>query len=177
MTMVRDFNGKSPRIDPAAFIAADAVIIGDVEIASRANVWFHSIIRGDTNYIRIGRNCNIQDACVLHVVKDFHPVILEDDVVLGHRVVIHGCRVEKGALIGIGAVALNGAKIGSESIVGAGSVVSPNTIIPPRTLAVGIPARVVRDLNEEDIRMIRGTVNEYLELMEIYRSQVKGVIV
>jgi carbonic anhydrase/acetyltransferase-like protein (isoleucine patch superfamily) len=166
--MIIEFVGKRPRVDPTAFIAENAMVIGDVDIASGANIWFHSIVRGDTNYIRIGSNCNIQDACVLHVVKNLHPLILEEDVVLGHRVVVHGCRVGRGSLIGIGAVVLNGAEIGDESIVGAGSVVSPKTVIPPRTLAMGIPARVVRTLTDEDIRMIQGTVEEYLELKEIY---------
>ncbi len=168
--MVAEFDGKLPKIDPTAFIAENAMIIGDVSIGPNANIWFYSVIRGDTNYIRIGSNCNIQDACVLHVVKDLLPVILEDDVVLGHRVVVHGCRVGRGSLIGIGAIVLNGAEIGEESIVGAGSVVAPKTVIPPRTLAMGIPAKVVRTLNDEDINMIRGTAEEYLQLKEIYRK-------
>jgi carbonic anhydrase/acetyltransferase-like protein (isoleucine patch superfamily) len=92
-------------------------------------------------------------------------------VVLGHRVTVHGCRIGRGSLIGIGAIVLNGAEIGEESIVGAGSVVTPRSVIPPRTLAMGIPARVVRALNDEDIRMIQGTAEEYLELKEIYRAQ------
>jgi carbonic anhydrase/acetyltransferase-like protein (isoleucine patch superfamily) len=168
--MILEFDGKHPRIDPTAFIAENALIIGDVEIGPGANIWFYSIIRGDTNYIRIGANCNIQDACVLHVVKDHEPVILEDGVVLGHRAVVHGCRVGRGSLIGIGALVLNGAQIGEESIIGAGSVVSPRTVIPPRSLAMGIPARVVRTLTDDDLRMIKGTGEEYLELKEMYRK-------
>lgn len=166
--MIVEFNGRRPRVDPTAFITENAMVIGDVDIASGANIWFYSVVRGDTNYIRIGANCNIQDACVLHVVKDLHPLILEDGVVLGHRVVVHGCRIGRGSLIGIGAVVLNGAEIGEESIIGAGSVVSPKTIIPPRTLALGIPARPVRPLTDEDVRMIQGTAQEYLELKGMY---------
>ncbi len=169
--MILDFEGRFPNIDPTAFIAEDTVIIGDVDIGPRANVWFHSIVRGDTNYIRIGANCNVQDGCILHVVKETHPLILEEGSVLGHRVVVHGCRVGRGALVGIGAVVLNGAEIGEESIVGAGSVVSPGTIIPPRTLAMGTPARQIRSLTDEDIRMIGGIREEYLGLIEIYRTQ------
>jgi carbonic anhydrase/acetyltransferase-like protein (isoleucine patch superfamily) len=168
--MIVEFDGKHPRVDPTVFIAENAMVIGDVDIEPGANIWFYSIIRGDTNYIRIGRNCNIQDACVLHVVKDLHPLILEEGVVLGHRVVVHGCRVGRGSLIGIGAVVLNGAEIGEESIVGAGSVVTPKTIIPPRTLAMGVPAKAVRTLNDDDIRMIQGTAAEYQELMGIYKK-------
>ncbi len=166
--MVIEFNGTHPSIDRSAFVAENAMIIGDVEIGPGANIWFNSIVRGDTNYIRIGSNCNIQDACVLHVVKDMYPLILEEGVVLGHGVVVHGCLVKRGSLIGIGATVLNGAEIGEESIIGAGSVVSPRTIIPPRSLAMGIPARVVRPLTDEDVRMIQGTVEEYLELKNIY---------
>lgn len=173
--MIAEFDGKRPRVDPTAFIAENAMVIGDVEIKSGANIWFNSIVRGDVNYIRIGANCNIQDACVLHVQKDLHPLILEDDVVLGHRVVLHGCRVGRGALIAIGAIVLNGARIGEESIVGAGSLVTPGSVIPPRTLALGSPARVVRALEEDDLRMIRGTAGEYLELVEIYRKQTAGI--
>jgi len=169
--MVVEFAGKRPKIDSSAFLADGAMIIGDVEVGPRANIWFHCIIRGDTNFIRIGSNCNIQDACVLHVVKDCYPVILEDDVVLGHRVVVHGCRVGRGSLIGIGAIVLDGAEIGEESIIGAGSVVSPKSIIPPRTLALGTPARVVRTIDDTDISMIKGITEEYLELMEDYRKR------
>jgi carbonic anhydrase/acetyltransferase-like protein (isoleucine patch superfamily) len=171
--MIVEFNGKHPKVDPTAFIAENAMIIGDVEIGPGANIWFQSIVRGDINYIKIGPNCNIQDACVLHVVKDLLPLILEEGVVLGHRVVVHGCRVKRGSLIGIGAIVLNGAEIGEESIVAAGSVVAPKTVIPPRSLAMGIPAKVVRALNDEDVRMIQGTGEEYLELMEIYRTSPK----
>jgi carbonic anhydrase/acetyltransferase-like protein (isoleucine patch superfamily) len=168
--MVVEFDGKHPRIDPTAFVAENAMIIGNVDIGPRANIWFQCIVRGDTNYIRIGSNCNIQDACVLHVVKDLHPVILEDDVVLGHRVVVHGCRVGRGSLIGIGAIVLDGAEIGEESIIGAGSVVSPRTAIPPRTLAMGTPAKVVRPLDDRDIQRIREIGEEYFELMAMYKK-------
>jgi carbonic anhydrase/acetyltransferase-like protein (isoleucine patch superfamily) len=168
--MVVEFDGKHPRIDASAFVAENAMIIGNVDIGPRANIWFQCIVRGDTNYIRIGSNCNIQDACVLHVVKDLYPVILEDDVVLGHRVVVHGCRVGRGSLIGIGAIVLDGAEIGEESIIGAGSVVSPRTAIPPRTLAMGTPAKVVRPLDDRDIQRIRGIAEEYFELMAMYKK-------
>ncbi len=168
--MIVEFNGKRPKIDPTAFIAENAMVIGDVEVGPGANIWFNSIVRGDTNYIRIGRNCNIQDACILHVVTNTLPLILEDGVALGHRVVVHGCTVRRGSLIGIGAIVLNGAEIGEESIVAAGSVVAPKTVIPPRSLAMGTPAKVVRPLSDDDIHMIRGTGEEYLELMEIYKK-------
>jgi carbonic anhydrase/acetyltransferase-like protein (isoleucine patch superfamily) len=147
------------------------MIIGDVEIGPGTNIWFHSIVRGDLNYVRIGSNCNIQDACVLHVAEDLYPLILEDDIVLGHGVVVHGCRIKRGSLIGIGAIVLNGAEIGEESIVGAGSLVTPQTIIPPRTLALGSPAKPVRSLNEKDLLMIQRTLGNYQRLKEIYQGE------
>jgi carbonic anhydrase/acetyltransferase-like protein (isoleucine patch superfamily) len=165
-----EFKGRYPKVDPTAFIAENAVVTGDVEIGPGANIWFHSVVRGDLNYIRIGSNCNIQDACVLHVEKDLYPLFIEDEVVLGHRVVAHGCKIGKGSLIGIGAIVLNGAEIGEESIVGAGSVVTPGSIIPPRTLALGIPAKSVRPLDEKDFEMIRNTISDYQMLKRTYRS-------
>jgi carbonic anhydrase/acetyltransferase-like protein (isoleucine patch superfamily) len=169
--MILDFNGKQPKIEPGVFIADNALIIGDVEIGAGANVWFYTLIRGDVNYIRIGAGCNIQDGCILHVASDRYPTILEEDVVLGHRVTAHGCHIERGALIGIGASVLNGARIGNEAIVGAGAVVTPRSVIPPRTLALGTPARPVRELTLKDFDMIRKTRESYQELMGIYGGQ------
>jgi len=166
--MIIDFKGIYPKVDPTAFIAENAMVIGDVEIGPGTNIWFHSILRGDLNYIRIGSNCNIQDACVLHVEKDLYPLFLGDEVVLGHRVVVHGCKIGRGALIGIGAIVLNNAEVGEESIIGAGSLVTPNTIIPPRTLALGSPAKPVRSLNEKDFQMIRNTLKDYQGLKKVY---------
>ena len=168
--MILEFEGKCPKMDPTVFIAENAMVIGDVEIGPGTNIWFNSIVRGDLNYIRIGSNCSIQDACILHVEKDLCPLIIEDEVVLGHRVVVHGCKIRKGSLIGIGAIVLNGAEIGEESIVGAGSVVTPQTKIPPRTLALGIPAKPIRRLKEKDFDMIRNTISDYQALKKIYHS-------
>jgi carbonic anhydrase/acetyltransferase-like protein (isoleucine patch superfamily) len=166
--MIVSFQGKFPKVDPTAFVAENAMVIGDVEIRAGANIWFNCIVRGDVNAIRIGSNCSIQDACVLHVEREFHPLLIEDDVVLGHRVVAHGCKIRRGALIGIGAIVLNGAEIGEESIVGAGSVVTSNTVIPPRMLALGIPAKPIRALGEKDLSMIRQTIRNYQEVKVIY---------
>jgi carbonic anhydrase/acetyltransferase-like protein (isoleucine patch superfamily) len=168
--MILEFKGKYPKVDPTAFIAENAMVIGDVEIGPGTNIWFHSIARGDLNYIRIGSNCSIQDSCVLHVEKDLYPLFLGDEVVLGHRVVVHGCKIGKGSLIGIGAIVLNNAEIGEESIIGAGSLVTPNTLIPPRTLALGSPAKPVRSINEKDLQMIRNTLSDYQGLKKIYQS-------
>jgi len=167
--MILAYKGKLPKVDPTAFIAENATIIGDVEIGPDANIWFQSIVRGDQNFIRIGSNCSIQDACILHVENEL-PLIIEDEVAFGHRVIAHACKIKKGSLIGIGAIVLNGAEIGEESIVGAGSVVTPNTIIPPRTLALGNPAKPVRPLEGKDFELIRKTIRNYRGLKEAYQS-------
>ena len=167
------FQGKYPQIDPSAFIAENALVIGDVEIGAGTNIWFYSVIRGDTNAIRIGARCSIQDACVLHV-GDRHPTILEDEVSLAHRAIVHGSRIRRRALIGIGAIVLNGAEIGEESIVGAGSLVAPQSVIPPKMLAMGIPAKPVRPLREKDFELIHHTIESYQRLKEIYRSSQPG---
>jgi carbonic anhydrase/acetyltransferase-like protein (isoleucine patch superfamily) len=167
--MIMEFQGIRPKVDPTAFIAETAVVIGDVEIGPETNIWFNTVVRGDQNYIRIGSNCSIQDASILHVENEL-PLIIEDEVAFGHRVIAHACTIRKGSLIGIGAIVLNGAEIGEEAIVGAGSVVTPNTIIPARTLALGNPAKLVRPLKEKDFELIRRTIKNYQDLRKIYQS-------
>jgi carbonic anhydrase/acetyltransferase-like protein (isoleucine patch superfamily) len=167
--MISGFKAKYPKIAPTAFIAENATIIGDVEVGSGTNIWFYSLVRGDQNYIRIGSNCSIQDASILHVEYEL-PLIIEDEVAFGHRVIAHACTIRRGSLIGIGAIVLNGAEIGEGSIVGAGSVVTPNTVIPPRMLALGNPAKPVRPLEEKDFELIRRTIRNYQGLREVYQS-------
>ncbi|MGQ9647214.1 MAG: gamma carbonic anhydrase family protein [Thermodesulfobacteriota bacterium] len=171
--MILEYKGKLPKVDPTAFIAENATVIGEVEIGPEANIWFHSLVRGDQNYIRIGSNCSIQDACILHVEYEL-PLIIEDNVAFGHRAVAHACTIRRGSLIGIGAIVLNGAEIGEESIVGAGSVVTPNTVIPPRTLALGNPAKPVRPLEEKDFDLIQRTIRNYRGLKDVYQSALRS---
>jgi gamma-carbonic anhydrase len=173
--MILDFQGKHPHFDSTVFIADNATVIGDVEIGSQTNIWFYSLLRADVNTIRIGASCNIQDGCILHVASDHFPLFLDEDVVLGHRVTVHGCHIERGAMIGIGASVLNGARIGEEAIVGAGAVVVPGAIIPPRVLALGIPAKPVRELAERDFAMIRRTRENYRNIMAVYMKMQEGV--
>jgi carbonic anhydrase/acetyltransferase-like protein (isoleucine patch superfamily) len=168
--MILDFQGKRPKMDATVFIAPNATVIGDVELGPQTSVWFYSLLRGDVNTIRIGAGCTIQDACILHVGRDLFPLDLEDGVVLGHRVTAHGCRIGRGAMIGTGATVLNGARVGEETIIGAGAVVTPGSIIAPRTLALGIPAKPVRELSERDFAVIRRTRESYRNLMTIYMN-------
>jgi carbonic anhydrase/acetyltransferase-like protein (isoleucine patch superfamily) len=171
-SVIFDFQGKHPRVDPTVFIAPNSLIIGDVDLGVGANVWFFCLLRGDVNSIRVGAGCNIQDYCILHVARDRFPTVLEADAILGHRVTAHGCHIGRGALIGMGAMVLNGAQVGEESIVGAGAVVTPGAVIPPRTLALGIPAKPVRDLREEDFAMMNRTRESYRDLMQVYKGSL-----
>jgi carbonic anhydrase/acetyltransferase-like protein (isoleucine patch superfamily) len=168
--MILDFQGKHPRFDSTVFIAGNATIIGDVEIGSQTNIWFYSLVRGDVNAIRIGERCNIQDGCILHVASNRFGLFLEDDVVLGHRVTVHGCRIGRGAMIGIGASVLNGAVVGEGALIGSGAVVAPGAVIPPRVLALGIPAKPVRELSQKDSDEIGRIRETYLNLMTVYRQ-------
>lgn len=169
--MIRPFQEKAPRIHETAFIAETAIVIGDVEIGEQSSVWFGSIVRGDVNYIRIGRRTNIQDASVIHVSSKTHPTILEDEITLGHRVTLHGCRVETGCLIGIGAIILDGARIGRNSLVAAGSLVTPDTQIPPRSLVMGSPARVKRELSDREVKDLERFWQNYVSLSRIYQNK------
>jgi len=169
MALIKSFQGVEPRIHESAFIAENAIIIGDVEIGEQSSVWYGSILRADVNSIRIGARTNIQDASVIHVTSKTHDTVLEDEITLGHRVTIHGCYIETGSLIGIGAIVLDGARIGRNSLVAAGSLVTPNTEIPPRSLVMGSPARVKRELSEEEVKDLARFWQNYVELSKRYR--------
>lgn len=166
--MIRPFRDIHPKIDPAAFIADDAIIIGDVEIGEDASVWFGSIVRGDVNYIRIGARTNIQDATVIHVSSKMHATILEEEITVGHRVTLHGCYVERGCLIGMGAILMDGVRIGAQSLVAAGSLVTPGTQIPPRSLVLGSPAKVKRELTDDELAYVDKSWQNYVELKKHY---------
>ena len=165
------YNGKVPEIHESAYVAGNAIVLGDVVIGAGSSVWFNAVVRGDENYIRIGSRTNVQDNCVLHVTHKTHPLFLGDDITIGHGAVVHGCRIKNVCLIGIGAIILDGAVVGEESIVAAGSVVKEGMIVPPRTLVAGVPAVVKRELTREDIDYIMSLTNNYVEITKIYSSQ------
>jgi carbonic anhydrase/acetyltransferase-like protein (isoleucine patch superfamily) len=152
-------------------LSDDVFVIGDVEIGEDANVWFGSVVRGDVSYIRIGARTNIQDMTMIHVSSTFGPTIIEDEVTVGHRVTLHGCHVERQCLIGMGAIVMDEARIGEQSIIGAGALVSPGTIIPPRVLAIGSPARVKRDLTDEELAYLDKSWRNYVELKSHYSDR------
>lgn len=168
---IRSYQGKRPTIAASAYIDRSSVVIGDVHIGEDSSVWPLSVVRGDVNYIRIGARTNIQDGSVLHVMKDEYPLILEDDVTVGHRVTLHGCVIESRCLIGMGAIILNGARIGHGSIVAAGTLVVERTIIPPGSLVMGSPGRVKRALTAIDQASIDRYAERYVGYKDIYRSE------
>jgi len=168
---IRAYRGKWPQIAGSAYIDAAAVIIGDVVIGEDSSVWPCTVIRGDVHYIRIGARTNIQDGCVLHVMRDEHPLVLGDDATVGHSVTLHGCTIESRCLIGMGAVLLNGVTVGTGSIIAAGALVLEGTKIPPGSLVVGHPAKVRRQLTGIDQASIDAYAKRYVEYKNIYRNE------
>ncbi len=169
--MIKSFQNLTPKIHESAFVADDAIIIGAVEIGAESSVWFGSILRGDVNHIRIGARTNVQDGSIIHVSRKTHPTIIEDEVTLGHRVTLHGCHIETGCLIGIGAIILDGVRVGRNSLVAAGSLVTPNTQIPPCSLVMGSPAKVKRELGDDEVKDLERFWQNYVSLSRIYQNQ------
>jgi gamma-carbonic anhydrase len=168
---IRPYLGKWPQTAASAYIDPAAVIIGDVVIGENASVWPHTVIRGDVHYIRIGARTNIQDGCVLHVMKDEYALVLGDDVTVGHSVTLHGCTIESRVLIGMGAIILNGVVVGSNSIVAAGTLITERTHIPPGSLVMGSPGKVRRQLTPIDQVSIEQYAERYAGYREIYRKE------
>lgn len=160
---------SGPEMAPDVFLCPGVEIIGQVRLASRANVWFGSILRGDINRVEVGQATNIQDQCILHVTHEA-ACRVGSWVTVGHRAVLHGCDIEHGCLIGMGAIILTGAKVEAQSIIGAGSVVREGEVIPPASLAVGVPAKVVRPLSKEEMRLGEKHARGYLDLVRQYQS-------
>ena len=166
--MIVPFLKKMPTLHSGVYVSDDAMVIGDVEIGEDSSVWFGSVVRGDVNYIRIGARTNLQDHTIIHVNSGTHPTILEDEITVGHRVTLHGCYVESGCLIGISSTILDGARIGHNSLVAAGSLVTPNTQIPPRSMVMGSPAKVKRELTDEELLRMVENWQHYVELKDQY---------
>ncbi len=166
--LIRPFLNAHPRFDESNFIAPTAVVIGDVTLGPGASVWFHTTIRGDVNWIRIGEASNVQDNSVIHVTHGTAPTDIGARVTIGHRAIIHGCTIEDHVLIGMGAVVMDHAVVGRDSIVGAGALVTTGMKIPPRSMVLGVPARVVRSLTDEEVASIGQYATNYLRYSAIY---------
>ena len=158
----------APRVGRRVFLAPTAVVVGDVTLEDDVSVWFNVVLRGDIHWIRIGARSNLQDGTVVHVENGRCPVLLEEEVSVGHGAVLHGCTVRRGALIGMGATVLNDAEIGECALVAAGSVVREGFTVPPRTLAAGVPATVRRELTSGELERLERTWRHYLEYKTRY---------
>lgn len=166
--MITAYKGISPKIAASSYVAPGAHIIGDVHIGEHSSVWFNCVVRGDCYYIRIGENTNIQDATVIHVTNGRFPTIIGDRVTVGHSVVLHGCTVKDRSLIGIGAIVLDDVTIGEESFIAAGSLVTPGTVIPPRSMVMGAPAKVRRQVTDEEVARIDEHWRHYVSYKNEY---------
>ena len=174
--MILPHKGINPVIPESCFIAPSADIIGDVVMGEESSAWFQVVIRGDVNSIRIGSRTNIQDGAILHVTRDKMPMKgaplkIGDDVTIGHRVTLHGCTLRNRILVGMGATILDGAVIDDDSIVAAGALVTKDKTFPPRSLIQGAPAKVVRELSEEEIAMLKASANNYVGDTKFYNEE------
>ncbi|WP_337173854.1 gamma carbonic anhydrase family protein [Paludisphaera sp.] len=160
---------KQPRLDPTVFVATGAIVLGDVTIGADSSVWYQAVIRGDTEAIRIGSATNIQDLTMIHADPGI-PCTIGDRVTVGHRAILHGCAVEDGCLIGMGAILLNGARVGAGSVVGAGALLLEGMEVPPGSLAVGAPARVVRLVGESAREGLERSWRHYCDLARRHRA-------
>lgn len=169
-SMIRSFQGITPTIPQSCFIEETGIVIGDVVMGEDCSVWFHAVIRGDVNAIRMGSRTNVQDLCMLHVTHDTHPLIIGDDVTVGHSVVLHGCTIKDRVLVGMGAIIMDGAVIGEDSVVGAGALVTEGTIVPPKSLILGSPAKVKRPVSEQELAWIKESAENYRKYSRQYMS-------
>lgn len=172
--MIYSLGDRVPVLKGDNYVAPNASVIGSVVLERGANVWWNVTIRGDNDLITLGENVNIQDGSVLHTDEGV-PLTLEKDVSVGHMVMLHGCTVKEGSLIGIKAVVLNHAVIGRECLIGANTLIAEGKVIPDRSLVLGSPGRVVRTLTDEDVKMIRGIARHYVDNARRYQSGLKPV--
>ena len=164
------FEGKSPRIDPTAFIAPTAAVIGDVEIGAESSIWFHCVLRGDSNIIRIGARCNFQDGTIIHVNAGHYPTLIGDDVTVGHAAIVHACTLHNRAFVAMGSTVLDGAVIEEGGVLAAGSLLTPGKRIGRYELWQGSPAKLVRVLDAEEWgRKFEPTVPIYTDLAARFR--------
>ncbi|MBR8730517.1 Protein YrdA [Porphyromonas levii] len=164
MAIIQSVRGFTPKIGENVFLAANATVVGDVEIGDGSSVWFGAVVRGDVNSIRIGKNVNVQDGAVLHTLYEKSVTILEDNVSIGHNAIIHGAKVEEGALVGMGAIVMDHVVVGRGALVAAGSVVLSNTVIEPGALYAGTPAKFVKMLDPEQQQTINKRISDNYQM-------------
>lgn len=173
---IQTYQGTAPTFGVDVFVADTARVIGDVHLGDGSSVWYGTVVRGDVFHIRVGRRVNLQDMTVVHVTTGRHATLIEDDVTVGHRAVIHGATVRAGALIGMGAIVMDGAEIGPGAMVGAGALVTPGTAIPGGMLALGAPARPVRALSADETAMLAASAPHYVAIARTYLAAGVGLV-
>jgi len=169
--MIRPYRGVFPKIAPSAYIDQASTVIGDVTLGERASVWPSAVLRGDVNRIVIGDDTNIQDGSVLHGELDKYPVILGNRVTVGHMVCLHGCVIEDDVLVGIGAVVLNGAVVGAGSVIAAGALVPEGMVVPPNSMVMGMPAKVKRQVTDDEKARFKENAQRYIRYRQEYRDE------
>lgn len=168
--MIKELSGKQPKIENASFIAENATIIGDVKLEEGTTVWYGAVIRGDGDSIRVGKNTNIQDNTVVHVDPD-NPVVIGENVTIGHSCIIHGCTIGDNCLIGMGSIIMNGAKIGDNCLVGAGALITENKEFPSGSKIIGSPAKMKSEVTEKDLELIKYSADYYMKDAEMYSTK------
>jgi len=171
--MIATLGEFTPKIAPNAFVAQTAVVLGQVTLSAQANIWYGTVLRGDVGTIYVGERTNIQDGSVVHVTAGMFDTHIGADVTIGHKAIVHGCRIEDKVLIGMGATVMDGAEIGSYSLIGAGALVTPGTKIPEGSLAVGSPARVVRSLKPGERDLIDNSAAHYVALAVRHAEELR----
>ncbi len=166
---VHKLGSKKPMVHPSVMVAPTATIIGSVTIGPNTSVWPGAVLRGDYGWIRVGSNCSLQDNVVVHCSAD-NPGVIGDGVTVAHSAIIHACKIGDECLIGAGAIVFDGARVGKHSILGVGAVVPEGSVIPARSVAVGVPARVIRRTTEKDVRSIRQSYKAYVGMAKRYVS-------
>lgn len=169
--MIRPYKNINPKIHATAYIEDSAQIIGDVEIGEYSSIWCNAVLRGDVHHIKLGARTNIQDNCVLHGTKGVWPVMLGNDITVGHNVTLHGCLIKDRCLIGMGSIILDGVEVGEDSIIGAGALVTERSVIPPRSLVLGMPGKIVRQLKDEEVARILKSAKNYIEYSEEHKER------
>lgn len=166
--MIRSFQGMAPRLGHRVFVAENALLLGDVEIGDDSSIWFNCVVRGDVNYVRIGARTNIQDMSCIHVTNHKWPTLIGDEVSIAHNVMLHGCTLERGVLVGMSSTIMDGAVIGEGCLVAAGSLVREGFQAPPHTLIAGWPAVVKQDLREDQRQLVASIWSRYVRYKEAY---------
>jgi carbonic anhydrase/acetyltransferase-like protein (isoleucine patch superfamily) len=166
------YNGISPTIHESVFVAPGAYLIGDVTIGEESTVWFNAVLRGDDGPITVGKRCSIQDNSTIHLYEG-SPVVIGDDVTIGHNVILHGCKVGSRSIIGMGSTLLDSVEVGEECIIGANTLLAGGIKIPPRSLVLGSPGKVVRELTEKDLQMLQYSSENYVQKGKEYKETLK----